>query len=392
MRGVLRPPGMEHTSSRAARLAAALALLSFTALAGCAHATEPAEDDPAFGEGTTRTYYVAAERVAWDYAPSGIDRTTGHPFDSVASRYLVGGAQRIGRVYDKALYREYTDETFTVPKPPPPGDEHLAVLGPVVRAAVGDTVRFVFKNLTEHPASVHTHGLFFDKKSEGAPYADGTGPDSKADDIVQPGQVYTYTWYVPARSGPGPMDGSSVLWMYHSHVDEPADTNAGLIGPIVVTDRDHAGPDARPTDVDRELFTMFTIFDENTSFYLRDNVGEHCQSPRDVDLHDADFMESNRKHSINGRMYGNLDGLTMQVGQRVRWYVFAQGTEADVHTPHWHANTVTVMGMRTDVVSLLPMGMMVADMVPDDPGTWLYHCHVNDHLTAGMTALYSVTP
>jgi hephaestin len=35
--------------------------------------------------------------------------------------------------------------------------------------------------------------------------------------------------------------------------------------------------------------------------------------------------------------------------------------------------------------------MMVADMVPDDVGTWLYHCHVNDHITAGMQALYTVT-
>jgi FtsP/CotA-like multicopper oxidase with cupredoxin domain len=35
--------------------------------------------------------------------------------------------------------------------------------------------------------------------------------------------------------------------------------------------------------------------------------------------------------------------------------------------------------------------MQVADMVPDDVGTWLYHCHVNDHITAGMQALYTVT-
>jgi len=90
--------------------------------------------------------------------------------------------------------------------------------------------------------------------------------------------------------------------------------------------------------------------------------------------------------------FGNLEGLTMRVGQRVRWYVFAQGSESDLHTPHWHGNTVTMMGMRTDVVSLLPMGMIVADMVPDDPGRWLYHCHVNDHLIAGMSAIYTVDP
>ena len=48
--------------------------------------------------------------------------------------------------------------------------------------------------------------------------------------------------------------------------------------------------------------------------------------------------------------------------------------------------------MRTDVLALLPMGMQVADMVPDNPGTWLIHCHVSAHLRAGMQALYKVEP
>jgi hephaestin len=344
-------------------------------------------------EGRTRTYYVAAERVAWDYAPSGRDGITGRPFDAVAAVYIESGPHRIGRVHDKAVYRAYTDATFTRPLSPPPGEEHLAVLGPVVRAAVGDTIQLVFKNDIDHVVSVHPHGVFYEKPSEGAPYADGVSDSDKPGDAVAPGQVFSYTWRVPERAGPGPMDGSSVLWMYHSHVDEVADTNAGLIGPIVVTARGHAREeDARPDDVDRELFTLFTIFDENESFYLADNVAEYTGDPAGVDLADDGFQESNKMHSINGRAYGNLEGLTMRLGERVRWYVFAQGSEADVHTPHWHGNTVIAMGMRTDVLSLLPMGMMVADMVPDDPGTWFFHCHVNDHLVAGMTALYTVLP
>jgi manganese oxidase len=48
------------------------------------------------------------------------------------------------------------------------------------------------------------------------------------------------------------------------------------------------------------------------------------------------------------------------------------------------------MGMRTGVGSLLPASMVIADMVPDDPGTWFYHCHVNDHIDAGMTPRYQV--
>jgi manganese oxidase len=31
-------------------------------------------------------------------------------------------------------------------------------------------------------------------------------------------------------------------------------------------------------------------------------------------------------------------------------------------------------------------------MVPDAPGIWLYHCHISDHMLAGMVARYQVKP
>jgi manganese oxidase len=47
---------------------------------------------------------------------------------------------------------------------------------------------------------------------------------------------------------------------------------------------------------------------------------------------------------------------------------------------------VTAHGMRTDTASLLPATMITADMVPDDPGMWRFHCHVSDHIVAGILA------
>ncbi|MEN9579138.1 MAG: hypothetical protein RJA70_2147 [Pseudomonadota bacterium] len=96
-------------------------------------------------------------------------------------------------------------------------------------------------------------------------------------------------------------------------------------------------------------------------------------------------------HSINGYVFGNLPGLTMKRGERTRWYVMGMGTEVDLHTPHFHANTVTLNGARMDVLSILPATMVTVDMITDNPGTWLYHCHVNDHILAGMLATYKVT-
>ena len=71
---------------------------------------------------TTRTYYLAAEAVVWDYAPSGQDLVHGGPIPDPWARYTK---------WNKVRYIEYTDATFTVKKPQP---EWLGVLGPIIRA------------------------------------------------------------------------------------------------------------------------------------------------------------------------------------------------------------------------------------------------------------------
>lgn len=342
----------------------------------------------------TRTYYIAVDEVEWDYAPTNSNQITGEPFDDTANVFVQNGPDRIGKVYIKALYREYTDATFKKLKPVSPEWRHLGLLGPVIRAEVGDKIVVVFKNNASHPFSMHPHGVFYQKDSEGAPYADGTSGGNKSDDAVPPGATHTYTWSVPERAGPGPMDPSSILWAYHSHADEVADTNAGLIGPIIITRKGMAEADGSPKDVDREFVTLYSVFDENSSLYLDENIQTFAGDPSSVDVDDEDFGESNLMHSINGYVYGNapLDTMTMKKGERVRWYVMGMGTEVDLHTPHWHGNTLLWSGMRSDMVELLPMSMKVLDMIPDDVGTWLFHCHVNDHLTAGMVTRFVVKP
>jgi hypothetical protein len=36
--------------------------------------------------------------------------------------------------------------------------------------------------------------------------------------------------------------------------------------------------------------------------------------------------------------------------------------------------------------------MLTVDMVSENPGTWMFHCHIDDHVEAGMSALYQVEP
>lgn len=345
--------------------------------------------------GRVRTYFIAADQISWNYAPAGNVLADMHCCGDAAA-WLSRGPEERPPVFQKAVFREYTDATFTRLKPRSAEWEHLGILGPLIRAEVGDRIEVTLRNNLDFAVSLHPHGVFYDKANEGAGYPDGTLGANKADDHVNPHAAYTYHWSVPERSGPGPSDPSSVVWLYHSHVDSPRDTNTGLVGAMIITRRGAARPDGTPRDVDREFVTLFDIFDEKQSALAGRNTEvlvRPGQPDGEGETNDADErQDANRFHSINGYIFGNLPMPRMKLGEHVRWYLVALGGEADLHTPHWHGNTVLQDGRRTDVVELLPASMKVVDMQADDPGVWLYHCHVNDHVRAGMAARYEVTP
>jgi FtsP/CotA-like multicopper oxidase with cupredoxin domain len=127
------------------------------------------------------------------------------------------------------------------------------------------------------------------------------------------------------------------------------------------------------------------IFDENTE------GGGHGGGAAPAGEPTEEEIEGNLKHAINGLIFGNLRGLEMNKGDRGRWYALGLGDEADLHTPHWHGETLLLDGRsRTDVIELLPSSMHVADLVTDNPGTWLFHCHIADHIEAGMDTTFEV--
>ena len=49
-------------------------------------------------------------------------------------------------------------------------------------------------------------------------------------------------------------------------------------------------------DVDREFIIMFTLVDENQSWYLNENIRHFCTDPDSVDKEDAAFQRSNKMH------------------------------------------------------------------------------------------------
>jgi len=347
-----------------------------------------------------RLYYIAADEVAWDYAPSYPNNPiTGEPFTTEESVYLRQDKDRIGERYLKAVYREYTDASFASLKPRELAEEHLGILGPIIHAEVGDTITVVFRNNTRFPVGIHPHGVFYDKSSEGAHYSIGAATSNETDPDVMPetgadiasGGEYTYHWEVPERAGPGPADPDSIAWLYHAHDHEGIDIYAGLVGAIIVTRSGRANADGTPKDVDREFVTLFMIFDENMSPYLDANIQQFAASPKSINKTNDEFKESNKKHSINGLLFGNLNGLMMRRGERVRWYVIGLGNDNDTHTVHWHGNTVLRRGSRIDTLEVFPATAEVVDMQPDNVGTWLFHCHVTDHMAGGLITRYMVS-
>lgn len=336
-----------------------------------------------------RKYFIAAEEVQWDYAPRGRD-LSGIPPGWSREDETGPVTVALPMVVHKAIFREYTDDSFRTLKLRSSGWEHLGILGPLIRAEVGDTIRVVFLNRTHILCNLHPHGLSYDKANEGSLYEDGTAGADKRDDAIRPGERYTYTWTVPERAGPGPGDPSSIAWMYHSHYVEQREVNTGLVGPIIVTARGMALPDGAPKDVDREFFTAFLIFDETQSMFV-DSLAPGVKPPPHIEGRNP-ANESFLRYTINGMVEGNLPGLEMRQGEHVRWYLMAGTNENDVHTAHWHGLTAIVMHSRSDMVPLLPMSTAVADLVPDRVGTWLFHCHVADHLAGGMNALFTVLP
>src|SRR5262249_45243834 len=159
----------------------------------------------------TREYFIAAEDVTWNYAPSGRDLLFGRPLPLPWVAHTE---------WQKSRYIEYTDATFSIRKPQP---EWLGILGPVIRGEGGDSIVCRILNRSQKPHSIHPHGLRYDKDNEGAFYLPwGAGAR------VPHGGQFTYHWLADEGSGPGAGQLSSVVWWYHPHFDEPRETNAGL--------------------------------------------------------------------------------------------------------------------------------------------------------------------
>jgi FtsP/CotA-like multicopper oxidase with cupredoxin domain len=283
--------------------------------------------------GAVREYWVAAVPApTWNMAPNQRDAMAGT---------LLSASQT---VFPTVVYRRYTPRWGQpIRNAPERSSNQDLIPGPLLRARAGDHLRVHFKNLDtlyRRPHSMHFHGVHYKPSSDGSFVPGVSGRDGD----VKPGQSWTYE--LTAGSD------SVGVWPYHDHSPSMDDSIlGGMYGMLSIL-----GPaEKRP---DREFEVVFAPM--------------------------GDFQ------TVDGRAFvGNTPVFTAIAGQTVQWDVMAMGSEH--HTFHVHGHRwVDRDGSDVDTQNLGPAETFAIRWREEDPGTWLYHCHVESHMMAGMIGTYHV--
>ena len=281
-----------------------------------------------------REYWVAAVPApTWNMAPNQRDAIHGT---------VLSPSQT---VFPTIVFRRYTRRWGHPIRNAPRGSSNQDLIpGPLLRARVGDRLLVHFKNLDmlyKRPHSMHFHGVHDKPSSDGA-FVPGV---SDRDGDVKPGQTWTYK--LTAGSD------SKGVWPYHDHSPSMEESIAGgMYGMLSIVGR-------HEPRADREFAVIFAPM--------------------------GDFQ------TIDGRAFvGNTPVFTSIVGQTVQWDVMAMGSEH--HTFHVHGHRWrSPFGTDVDTQTVGPAETFAIRWKEEDPGTWLYHCHVESHMMNGMIALYRVS-
>lgn len=217
--------------------------------------------------------------------------------------------------------------------------------------------------------SIHTHGLRYGPDSDGTVHSGSWVP---------PGESRTYTWYARPADPDRGIPGTAGYWWYHDHAvgthHGTAGVNSGLFGALIVRRRDDPLPD----------HTFVTAFGDTHTINL-------LRYP-EVDAFDPDNPSS------------GLNSIAARVGERVEFVCIALGTEMHTWHLHGHAWADTRTGTIGDVpwAEAIPtidnktigpgdsFGFQVIAGDMAGPGTWMLHCHMQQHSDMGMATNFHV--
>uniref|UniRef100_A0A8C5YJ26 Coagulation factor VIII n=1 Tax=Marmota marmota marmota TaxID=9994 RepID=A0A8C5YJ26_MARMA len=237
----------------------------------------------------TWIHYIAAEEEDWDYAPSVLTSND----TSYKSQYLNNGPQRIGRKYKKVRFVAYTDKTF---KTRETIQYESGILGPLLYGEVGDTLLIIFKNQASRPYNIYPHGI-----TDVSPLYSGRLPKGVKhlkDLPILPGEIFKYKWTITVEDGPTKSDPRCLTRYYSSFINLERDLASGLIGPLLICYKESVDQRGNQMMSDKRNVILFSVFDENQSWYLTENMQRFLPNAVGVQLHDPEFQASNVMHSL----------------------------------------------------------------------------------------------
>ncbi|XP_064227600.1 coagulation factor VIII isoform X2 [Aotus nancymaae] len=329
----------------------------------------------------TWVHYIAAEEEDWDYAPSVLT-----PNDrSYKSQYLNSGPQRIGRKYKKVRFVAYTDETF---KTREPIQYESGILGPLLYGEVGDTLLIIFKNQASRSYNIYPHGI-----TDVRPLYSGRLPKGVKhlkDFPILPGEIFKYKWTVTVEDGPTKSDPRCLTRYYSSFINMERDLASGLIGPLLICYKESVDQRGNQMMSDKRNVILFSVFDENQSWYLAENVERFLPSAAGVQLEDPEFQASNVMHSINGYVFDSLQ-LSVCLHEVAYWYILSVGAQTDFLSVFFSGYTFKHKMVYEDTLTLFPFSGETVFMAMENPGLWILGCHNSDFRNRGMTALLRVS-
>lgn len=248
------------------------------------------------------------------------------------------------------------------------------VPGPEIRVTEGDRVRVLVKNELPVPTTIHWHGVELENAMDGVP-----GVTQQA---IPPGEEFVYDFIAkPAGTR-----------MYHSHQDSDVQMELGLYGSLIVEPREPP-----VVEYDRE-YTY--ILDERALDFTPDVAlgktpypGESRGGVLNYDL----FL-------MNGKAGSAVTPLELGKSERVLLRVINLGNL--VHSMHLHGHTMRVVATDgnpvprdaqwlKDTVTVGPGERVDLEIFAENPGVWMFHCHMPNHSANGMMAMVpydDVTP
>ncbi|XP_032331542.1 coagulation factor VIII isoform X1 [Camelus ferus] len=328
----------------------------------------------------TWVHYIAAEEEDWDYAPSSLTSSDG----SYKSLYLNNGPQRIGRKYKKVRFIAYTDETF---KTREAIQYESGILGPLLYGEVGDTLLIIFKNQASRPYNIYPHGI-----TDVSPLHSGRFPKSVKhlkDMPILPGKIFKYKWTVTVEDGPTKSDPRCLTRYYSSFVNLEKDIASGLIGPLLICYKGSVDQRGNQMMSDKRNVILFSVFDENQSWYLTENIQRFLPNADGVQPQDPEFQVSNIMHSINGYVFDSLQ-LSVCLHEVAYWYILSVGAQTDFLSVFFSGYTFKHKMVYEDTLTLFPFSGETVFMSMENPGLWVLGCHNSDFRNRGMTALLKV--